>query len=236
MHTQMVASDRRSESGMLLLEALVAMVIVATVSISYIAIRTGAMTDANRARDWRLAREIAEEKLSELMAGAHEIPPESGLIIPIDKYSGFSFKIVLGETGVAEVEAEVASESAGDNNEARDRIDWERNRQDYRRAQDRGLTAAEYEEQQFDDINERLAETPPSADDFEEVAVVVYFRKLDPDYEGQQEALLIKARVSTLAISGLTNEQAESIATASASGDPNSSAEGSAGLPAGEGR
>ena len=41
--------------------------------------------------------------------------------------------------------------------------------------------------------------------------MVVYFPKFDPDYEGQKEALLIKARVSTLAISGLTPDQANAL-------------------------
>ena len=75
---------------MLLIEALIAMVIVAMVTISYIGIRTTAMMDALRARNWRLAREIAEEKLSILEAGAHEVPPQSGTMVPIDKYEGFS--------------------------------------------------------------------------------------------------------------------------------------------------
>jgi Tfp pilus assembly protein PilV len=227
---------RSDEQGMMLLEALVAMVIVATVTISFIGIRTDAMIDATSARNWRLAREIAEEKLSELMAGAHELPPESGIIIPIEKYEGFSYKIELGETAVSEAESQVASEAAGDNAEAKDRVEWERNRQNYRRAQDLGLSSSEFEDQQYDDINERLAETPPSGDDFEEVAVVVFFKKLAPDYPNQDEALLIKARVSTLAISGLTPEQAEGMADSSSSGDPSSTAGGAPGLPTGEGR
>ncbi|MCK5945291.1 MAG: hypothetical protein KAI24_25100, partial [Planctomycetes bacterium] len=189
------ADARRDERGMLLIEALVAMVIVATVTIAYIGIRTTALIDATRARNWRLAREIAEEKMSELQAGAHEIAPESGTIVPIDKYEGFSFKIVLGESNVADAEGEVASEAAGDDSEANDRIEWARNREDFRRARERGLSAQEYEDQQFDDINERLLEKAPSADDIEECAVIVYFPKLDPDYEGQQEMLLIKSRV-----------------------------------------
>ena len=227
-------SAHRSEAGMLLIEALVAMVIVATVTISYIGIRTTALIDATRARNWRLAREIAEEKLSELLAGAREVPPESGNLVPIDKYEGFSYKIVLGESGVADIEGEVAAAAAGDDSVANERIEWQRDRQDYRRANSRGLSAVEYDEQRYDDINERLAEKTPSPDEFEEVAVVVYFPKLDPEYEGQEEALLIKSRVSTLAISGLTPEQAQVIANSR--GDTpagGSAAAGGAGLPAG---
>jgi len=222
---------RADERGMLLIEALVAMVIVATVTIAYIGIRTDALVDATRARNWRLAREIAEEHLTELMAGAHEIRPESGIIIPIDKYEGFSFKIVLGEAAVSEAEAEVANEAAGEDNEARDKTTWQQDRQDYQRAKERGQSLADYEESQLEDINDRLNEQAPSADEFEEVAVVVYFPKLDGDFPGQQETLLIKARVSTLAISGMTPEEAQTMQDAEGGGD--SADPAAAGAPAG---
>ena len=56
--------------------------------------------------------------------------------------------------------------------EAQDRAEWGRNREDMMRARERGLSRQEYEDQQFEDINDRLAETPPSAEDFEECAVL----------------------------------------------------------------
>ena len=232
------SASRGRESGMLLIEALVAMLFVAMVTIAYIGIRSTALIDATRARNWRLAREIAEEKLSTLQAGAHEVPPESGTEYPLDKYEGFSFKIVLGESAVANAEGEVASEAAGDDSEARDRVDWDRNREDMRRARERGLTAQEYEDQQLDDVNDRLAETPPSPDDFEECAVLVYFPKFDPDFEGQKEILLIKSRVSTLAISGLTPDAASALQRANGdAADPAAGDGGLGGQPGGtEGR
>ena len=49
------------------------------------------------------------------------------------------------------------------------------------------------------------------AGDFGECAVLVYFPKFDPDFEGQQEILLIKSRVSTLAISGRTPDEASAL-------------------------
>lgn len=233
-------AERSGESGMLLVEALVAMAIVAMVTIAYIGIRTDALIDATRARNWRLAREIAEEKLSGLKAGAHDMQPESGQILEIEKYEGFSFKIVLGESAVADAESEVANEAAGEDDEAKDKIQWQQDRENMRRARDRGMDALEYEEQQqLDDIEQRLAEKAPSEEDFEEVAVVVYFPKLDADYEGQQEALLIKARISTLAISGMTPEQASSLAEAEGDGaiDPAAGGgESGGGFPGGGGR
>lgn len=229
------------EAGFTLIEAVVALMVVAMVVINYIAIRTTSLNDAKQARNWRLAREIAEERLSELTAGAREVPPESGALVPIDKYEGFSYKIVLGESAVADIEAEVATSAAGDDAVANERIDWLRDREDYRRASARGLTATEYEDQRYEDINARLAEKAPSATDFEEVAVVVYFPKVDPDYPNEQEALLIKSRVSTLAISGLTPEQAAVVersrtgGTAGAAGGAAGAAGSSGGAPTGNG-
>ncbi|MEO6593580.1 MAG: hypothetical protein ABIP94_02370, partial [Planctomycetota bacterium] len=196
-------------------EALVAMMIVAMVVIEYIGIRTSALIDATQARNWRLAREIAEEKMSELQAGARETPPQSGQEQVLEKYAGFSFKVVLGESAVASVEAEVANNSVGENSVASERIEWQRDRENYRKAAQQGLSATAYEDKLVEeDYQRRLAETPPSADEFEEVAVVVYFPKLNADHEGERDALLIKARLSTLALSGLTPKQAAAIAAA----------------------
>lgn len=203
---------RREQAGFSLIEALVALGIVATVVISYIGIRTSALIDATHARNWRLAREIAEEKMSELRAGAREVAPTSGEEHRLEKYEGFSYKIVIGETAVSDEESQVGSAAAGDDEVANERLEWQREREDYRRASSRGLSRSEYEEQRADDINTRLAQKAPSATEFEEVAVVVYFPKLDPEYENQKDALILKARLSTLAISGMTPEQAEQVA------------------------
>ncbi len=225
----------RRESGFTLIEALVAMMIVAMVVIEYIGIRTSALVDATQARNWRLARELAEEKLSELQAGARETPPESGTTVPFEKYIGFSYKIVIGESQVAEVESEVATSAVGENTVASERLEWQRGRENYRHASEQGLSAADYKDKQLEaDYQRRLAEKAPSATEFEEVAVVVYFPKLNANYENEKDSLLIKARLSTLALSGLTPKQAETIATAKG---PAASAAGgtSGGTPTGTG-
>ncbi|MCU0865249.1 MAG: prepilin-type N-terminal cleavage/methylation domain-containing protein [Planctomycetes bacterium] len=217
-----------ADRGFTLVEALVAMLIVSMVVISYIGIRTSALLDATYARNWRLAREIAEEKMSELMAGARENMPESGIAVPIDKYEGFSFKIALGETDVAALEEQVASDAAGDDGDANQRIEWQREREDYRRASSRGLSRADYEqERNTNNINQKLAEKAPSATEFEEVAVAVYFPKLEARFPDDRDALVIKARISTLAISGLTPEQAKAIA------DSKGQSQGDSALPGG---
>ncbi|MFN7587450.1 MAG: prepilin-type N-terminal cleavage/methylation domain-containing protein [Planctomycetota bacterium] len=227
-------APRHGERGITLLEALVAMMLMALVVTSFIGIRTDALVDATQARNWRLAREIAEEKMSELQAGARETPPENGSKVTLEKYEGFSYKIVIGEAGVADIESEIATSSAGEDPEARDRADWQRRREDYRRASERGLSAMELSEQRAEDVNMRLAEKTPSETDFEEVAVVVYFPKIGASYEGEEDTLLIKARLSTLAIRGYTPQEAQQEGStrgtsAAAAGLPGGGAAGSAG-------
>ncbi len=223
----------RNDDGFTLIEALVAMLLVSMIVISYIGIRTSALLDATQARNWRLAREIAEEKMSELMAGAREVPPESGTEMRIDRYPGFVYKFVIGEADVSSLEAEVANSSVGDDTKAGERLDWQRQRSNYQRANTRGQSASEYYENQQQSAAQRLAEKAPSATEFEEVAIAVYFPKINPKQEGDRDALLIKARLSTLAISGMTPKQAQAIATAKGQGANASAGQGSGSAPNG---
>lgn len=233
------SAARRGEGGFTLLEAMVALAILSTIVIAYLGVRTRALMDATEARNWRLAREIAEEKMSELQAGARDAPPDWGDSIPLDDYQGlhykgFRFKFVIGESQIADLESEVASSGADSDPAATDRSEWQRNREQYRKAQARGISAAEYrDELALDDAARRLEENAPSADEFEEVAVVVFFPRLDPDFPGQEDAFVIKARLSTLSISGLTPEQAESLAASRGQGSTAGGAPG--GAPMGNG-
>lgn len=228
-------------AGFTLLEALVALAIVAMVVLSFLGIRTSALTDATRARNWRLAREIAEEKLSEIRAGAIENPVQSGEERRIEKYQGFSYRVVIGENAVTRLESEVASESVAGDEVASDRLAWQRNREQYRRASAQGLSAIEYQDKLYEAEDQRRMESKaPSETDFEQVAVVVYFPKLDADHEGQRDALLIKSRLPTLALSGMTPDEAAVVAAAKGggnegapSGNPLGGAAGGAGANAG---
>jgi type II secretion system protein I len=210
----MAPEHRGCEAGFTLIEALVALAVVAMVVIGFLGIRTSAIVDATEARNWRLAREIAEERMSELAAGARETPAESGVRVPIERYEGFAYKIVIGEADVADVESETASNAVDNGSVAGERLDWQRNRDDYRRASSRGLSAAEYEDRiAEEDYQRRMSDKVPSDTEFEEVAVVVYFPRMNADYPGQEDTLLIKARLSTLSLSGLTPKRAEELAT-----------------------
>ena len=196
-------------AGFTLLEAAVALAIVAMVVVSYIGIRTTAIADGIEARNWRLARELAEERMSELLAGAHEFRPESGVELQFENYPGFSYKIVIGESAIGELESSIAAEATEGDRDAADRNEWQKNRDLYRKASASGLSRTEYQDQLAEQEYQRqLQEKPPSETEFEDVAVVVYFPKVDAEYEGQKESFLIKARATTLSISGFTPEQA----------------------------
>ena len=62
-------------AGFTLIEALVAMAILAVVVIHFLGTRTNALIDSAEARNWRTARELAEHYLSEIAAGALELRP-----------------------------------------------------------------------------------------------------------------------------------------------------------------
>lgn len=221
------------QAGFTLLEAMVAMAIVAMVVLSFLGIRTTALVDATQARNWRLAREIAEERLSEVQAGAFETPPRSGEELPLEKYPGFSLKFVIGETAIGQLETELADSAAAEDEGAGDRLAWQRNREQFRRASSKGLSAIDFQEQQLAaEEQRRREEKPPSETEFEEIAVVVYFPKLNATQPDQRETLLIRARLSTLALSGRTPDQAAALAAAQGGGSNSPQAPGAAGAGA----
>ncbi|MFO1078725.1 MAG: type II secretion system minor pseudopilin GspI [Planctomycetota bacterium] len=206
---------RRDDAGFTLIEVLVALAVVSMVVLTFLGIRTTSLVDATYARNWRLAREIADERMSELQAGAHESPPQSGNEVSLgDKYEdGWSYKIVVGETDVTDAETEVANLASGESDEATERNEWERSREQYRKAKSLGMSQQEYQDKLYDDETQRkLLEETPSETELVDVGVIVYFPKVNADREGDRNALMIKAKISTLAISGMTPEQAKSLA------------------------
>lgn len=209
---------RKHEQGFTLMEAMVALAIVSMVVLSYLGIRTSALMDATEARNWRLARELAEEKLSELRAGAREVRPENGAEVPIDQYPDFRYRILIGESAISTAESELASLAAGDDEQALDRAEWQQNRDIYRKASSEGLSYYEYQDKLAQEQTDReLAEKTPDELQFEDVAVMVLFPKTRIDQEGDDHFLL-KDKLSTLALSGMTPEQAELIAKSKGEG------------------
>lgn len=221
------APRRRGEGGFTLIEVVVALGILAFVILTFLGTRTDSLVDATEARNWRLAREIAEEVLSELQAGARETPPD-GTRVPLEKYEHFSYQILVGEDVISQHETDSADTFAASSDDDRsDRLAWQRERDDSRRASQKGLTLQEYRDQERQedyDIDED--QKLPSEDEFEDVLVVVYFPEVRITNEERGEATFkLRARLPTLAIEGLTPDEASSMAKArglEAAGDPGS--------------
>jgi prepilin-type N-terminal cleavage/methylation domain-containing protein len=216
-------SEHHGQSGFTLIEALVALAIVAMVVTTCLMFRTGSLVDANEARNWRVAREVASEILSELRAGAREEPPDymnqKGRQ-PIPKMRDvrdWSYQVVIGEDNISEIEGDLESEgesdTEGSQNSASDRREWQRERSDLRKARQQGKSYYEYREKSDLDEEDRLArdDLPPSEDEFEDVAVFVFFpnARIVQGHGGKFSHFVLKARLSTMALEGLTPEEAE---------------------------
>jgi prepilin-type N-terminal cleavage/methylation domain-containing protein len=202
---------RAPAAGFTLIEALVAIAILAVVVIQFLGTRTDALIDAADARNWRLARELAERHLSEIKAGALELPPQNKSVVDVERYPGFSYQVLIGEAAIADIESDLAGEvdaEASRSGEASrtDRLQWQQERDTLRRARAQGLSMIDYEDKiRAEELEERM----PSETDLEDVAVVVYFPNVRPgeDANAWQSHFMLKAKVSTMALEGLTPEE-----------------------------
>ena len=102
------------------------------------------------------------------------------------------------------------SEITDSDNDMADRRNYQRERDDLRKARQQGVSFFEYREQAQIEEDERLEEEdiPPSEDEFEDVAVFVFFPNVRP---GQSKIghFVLKSRISTQAIEGLTADEVE---------------------------
>ncbi len=201
--------------GFTLVEVTVAMAILALVMLTFLGSRTDAMIDATEARDWRLAKELAEQMLSELRAGAREMPPVSGQEVAIEKYPGFTYRFLIGEQAISDYEAGLATEADANEQGTQnaERRNWQRQRDQMRLANQKGLSVDQYQENLLKDSGE---EKLPSEDEIEEVEIIIAFpivrasRAAESDYD----KFTLRAKVCTMALQGLTPEKAEAYAKA----------------------
>ena len=219
------------ERGFTLIEALVAMVLLSIVVLQFLSMRSTALVDAAEARNQRIARELAGQYLSELLAGAREVPPESRQQLEVQGYPGFRYQFLIGEAAIQDAESEIAdtvdmSMPVGATSST-DRLAWQRERDNLRRAQSMGMSMIEYEDFQRDEEEE---ERIPAEDVFEDVAVMILYPNIRPGDDSQpiESHFILKAKASTMAIEGLTPELAEIVAwqrggtsgTGGSAGDP----------------
>ncbi len=214
--------SRTTARGFTLIEALIAIAILSLVTFSMLGTRTEAITDAIEARNWLIAREHAERILSELQAGHREMPPENGDQHPIpgfeDEQEDWWYEIAVGEEFISEVETRYAEGLESEASEqTRERMLWQKERDDIRGAQRAGKSLYDFRteqraKQENYSTDSGTEETPIAEDEFVDVAVFVFFPNVRPRGDGSRHAyFVLKARISTLALNGLTPEEAETL-------------------------
>lgn len=222
------ADPRSSAAGFTLIEVLVATTLFALVVFQFLSIGTASMVSATEVRNWRIARDIAGHYLSEMQAGAREFEPDTGRRYELEDYPEFTYEIVIGEAQIEDLRSRLAEQDASIGTEgsstAADRRGWQREREQLRRAQTSGMSLVDYQDQlREEEFEERI----PSEDEYEEVAVVVYYpnvRAFDNADLPEQAHFILRAKISTMAIERLTpDEVAEQYPDdlgAAAGGDP----------------
>lgn len=203
--------------GFSLIEALVAMAILAMVVLTFLGTRTDALIDAGEARNWRLAQEIASEVMSELRAGSRDIPPESGIETDLsDEHPSFSYLVLKGEETINRFETDQAGlQDMSTGGDAAQRLAWQRERDQLRMSRQKNISVQDYRDQTLQDEIDKEEDEAPTEDELEDVMVVVYFPDIRPGERNQgRSTFKLKAKVSTLALSCRTPEEAARLASA----------------------
>ena len=225
---------RHSESGFSLLEVLVALVVLAIAILTLSSLRTESIGTSAEARNLRVARHIAVQVLSEVEAGTRRCYDERGREQTLEHLPMFRYKIVIGEAEIQEEESNLLEQEAETtDSEASERkverLEWLNRRSDILRARKQGIDYDDLETQELEE------DDSPDADTVEEIAVYVFWPKARLTEEGDNIAYYrLRGRATTLALSGLTEEQAEEKGDG-ASDSPGSSSAAS-GNASGEGR
>ena len=217
------------ERGFTLIEALIAIAILSLVTFSMLGTRTDAITDAIEARNWLIAREHAERLLSELKAGHREMPPENGLQYPIpgfeEQQSDWWYEIAIGEEFISDVETRYTETlDSEDADKTRERMLWQKERDDMRAAERAGKSVYDYRAEQRNQqenysTDGGTEDTPIADDEFVDVAVFVFFPNVRQRGDGSQHSyFVLKAQISTLALNGLTPEEAETMSKSTGTG------------------
>ncbi|MEZ5987896.1 MAG: prepilin-type N-terminal cleavage/methylation domain-containing protein [Planctomycetota bacterium] len=198
----------RRAAGFTLVEILAALMILALALIPLMGLRMGSVETSVEARNKRIAAGIAQQVLSEIQAGLHRAWELRHERHPFEGFNGFTWEVLIGETEIQNVLSAHAEEEANvqDSDDAYRRLErwqWLEDRMNRKRASRLGVDV-----DQAEDMETEVDDTPDE-DTVEEVAVMVsYFSPLRRDGQG---LFLLRGEATTLALSGLTSEQAKEL-------------------------
>jgi prepilin-type N-terminal cleavage/methylation domain-containing protein len=197
--------DRHASAGFSLLEVVIALAVLAIALLSLTALRTESLVTAAEARNLRVARSLADRVISEVKAGLLRAYDVRGQVQTDEQFAAFSYKILVGELAIQQeesAETEATADASGLDSDYRrlERLRWLQQRQDIRKARELKVPTHELTK---DEVKEPDV---PDEETFEDFAVFVYY----PSYreEGKSEVYRVRSRTTTLALSGLTSEQA----------------------------
>lgn len=196
------------EEGFTLLEILVAFALLSIALLSLVGMRTDGLMKSAEARNLRIASSLAQEVLAEIRAGQRDAWEMRSIDHPFEKYPDFSFRVYIGEAEIGSRESSLAEQQADAENSSdadrkrKDRLDWLQYRRDSKRATQTGTDIDE-----LDNDEEKTEEVEsPDEETFEELGIEIrYPSPLNPD---NFSFFMLRSRVTTLALSGLTPEQA----------------------------
>ncbi len=204
------AQKRGGREGFTLVEALVAFAILTLAVVGLIWSRSKAVQEAAEARNLKLAVKIARETLDKLQAGMNqENPVDLNTWQEVEKYPGFYVRVVTGDLEISDFETALAEEENDEEQlrrldfQERLRLDRETSRMNEGAAGAGAAGAAETG-------NDQEEELPIDEETYQEILVAVKYPSLNfkknPNGEG---IFLLRDKISTLALSGETPEQAE---------------------------
>lgn len=201
----MTEHDRNEQSGFTLMEVLVALAIMAMAMLSMIGLRSESLVQSTEARNLRVASALATQILSEVQAGmyrAYDLANEDQYVEGFEK---FPWRLLIGEGAIQEelsIQAEREAES-GDQDmiQRQERMDWLQKRALSRKSRLQGISTSQLEDQELE------PDETPDDQTFEEIAIIVdYFA---PSKKEDRADFMLRGRATTLALNGLTTEQAE---------------------------
>ncbi|HMQ23601.1 MAG TPA: prepilin-type N-terminal cleavage/methylation domain-containing protein [Planctomycetota bacterium] len=209
MRSSSAACSGARQDGFTLLEVLVALAVLAIATLTLTGMRTTSVIDAAEARNARIAREIASGVLSKIEAGVIRAYELRGTRHQVEELPLFEWMVVIGETEIQEAETEqvaTIADASGSEADRRnlERQEWLTRRREIERAraEKKALVDLEREELEVDES--------PDEDTIEEIAIFVYWPRTVPRNEADLEGMFrLRGQASTLALSGLTTEQAE---------------------------